>query len=149
MDIYTLCTWISLQMRCGHGAHNYLLFPTMKWIVLMLYKSFWLQIKEFLKKGLFVMDFSSHSSIYHSYWDVTITGEGLQILSYAALVAIEQWDFFSVPHLLWQGASVYNGYCGIIKIPWSKFSWFVNFLQVRGDEILWISWLGREGWKER
>ena len=26
-----------------------------------------------------------------------------------ALMAIEQWVFFSVPHLLWHGASVYNG----------------------------------------
>ena len=26
-----------------------------------------------------------------------------------ALMAIEQWGFFSVPHLLWHGASVYNG----------------------------------------
>ena len=27
-----------------------------------------------------------------------------------ALMAIEQWGFFSVPHLLWHGASVYNGH---------------------------------------
>ena len=27
----------------------------------------------------------------------------------SALMAIEQWGFFSVPHLLWHGASVYNG----------------------------------------
>ena len=26
-----------------------------------------------------------------------------------ALMAIEQWGFFSVPHLLWHGATVYNG----------------------------------------
>ena len=29
---------------------------------------------------------------------------------YSALMAIEQWWLFSVPHLLWQGASVYNGH---------------------------------------
>ena len=28
----------------------------------------------------------------------------------AALMAIEHWGFFNVPHLLWQGASVYNGH---------------------------------------
>ena len=28
---------------------------------------------------------------------------------YPILMAIEQWGFFSVPHLLWHGASVYNG----------------------------------------
>ena len=29
---------------------------------------------------------------------------------FSALMAIEQWRFFSVPHLLWHGASVYNGH---------------------------------------
>ena len=28
----------------------------------------------------------------------------------ATLMAIEQWGFFNVPHLLWHGASVFNGY---------------------------------------
>ena len=28
----------------------------------------------------------------------------------SAPMAIEQWGFFSVPHLLWQGASVFNGH---------------------------------------
>ena len=28
----------------------------------------------------------------------------------SACMAIEQWGFFSVPHLLWPGASVYNGH---------------------------------------
>ena len=28
----------------------------------------------------------------------------------SALMAIQQWGFFSVPHLLWHGASVYNGH---------------------------------------
>ena len=32
----------------------------------------------------------------------------------SALMAIEQWRFFSVPHLLWHGASVYNGH---LRIP--------------------------------
>ena len=32
---------------------------------------------------LFVWNLSSHSRIFHSYGDVTITGEGLQILTYA------------------------------------------------------------------
>ena len=27
-----------------------------------------------------------------------------------ALMAIEQWGFFNMPHLLWHGASVYNGH---------------------------------------
>ena len=27
---------------------------------------------------------------------------------YSALMSIEQWEFLSVPHLLWHGSSVYN-----------------------------------------
>ena len=36
-------------------------------------------------------------------------------------------------------------YCGIVNIRGGQFSWFVNYLQVRGDVISWISWLGRGG----
>ena len=32
---------------------------------------------------LFVWGLSSHSKIFHSFWDVTITGKGLKILTYA------------------------------------------------------------------
>ena len=40
---------------------------------------------------LFVWGFSSHSRIFHSNGDVTITSELLQILTYTlALIAIEQ-----------------------------------------------------------
>ena len=28
---------------------------------------------------------------------------------WSALMAIEQWEYFSVPHLLWHEASIYNG----------------------------------------
>ena len=28
----------------------------------------------------------------------------------SALMPIEQWGFFSMPHLLWHGASIYNGH---------------------------------------
>ena len=52
---------------------------------------------------LFVWSLSSHSRIFHAYGDVTITDEGLQILTYA-----RQWGFFNVPHLLWHGPSLYN-----------------------------------------
>ena len=60
----------------------------------------------FLFSGL-----TSHSKILYSYWDVNITCEGLQIFNLCStLMVIEQWGFFSVPHLLWHGASVYNGH---------------------------------------
>ena len=34
----------------------------------------------------------------------------------SALMTTEQWGFFSVPHLLWHGASAYNGH--LIFILW-------------------------------
>ena len=65
---------------------------------------------------LFVWGSSSHSRIFHSCGDVTITCEGLQILTwvYSALMAIDQWGFLNVPHLLWHGASVYNGHLQVL-----------------------------------
>ena len=38
--------------------------------------------------------------------DVTITGERD---TYSALMAIEQWGFFKVPHILWHWTTFYNG----------------------------------------
>ena len=65
--------------------------------------------KRFCCWGLFCLGFFCPTRI-HSYWVVTITGEELQILEIcSALMAIEQSGFFSVPHLLRQGSSVYNG----------------------------------------
>ena len=51
---------------------------------------------------LFACGFSFHSRIFHLYEHVTITGEGLQILTDSRLLC----PFFSVPHLLWHGTSV-------------------------------------------
>ena len=43
-----------------------------------------LHLKTFLVfLGFFVWSFSSQSRIFHSFGDVTIAGEGLQILTYA------------------------------------------------------------------
>ena len=58
---------------------------------------------------LFVWGFSSHSRIFHWYRDATITGEGLQILTYTW----HSWQLSNegyVPHLLWHGTSFYNGH---------------------------------------
>ena len=41
-----------------------------------------------MKILLKIWGFPSHSSIFHSFEDITITDEGLQILKYSALVAI-------------------------------------------------------------
>ena len=57
---------------------------------------------------LFVWGFSSHLIIFHWFGDVTITGEELQIFYlYSALMAIKQWWFFDVPHLLWHEQTLY------------------------------------------
>ena len=53
----------------------------------------------------------------------------------SALMAIEQWWFFSVPHLLWHGASVYNGrdthtYCWAFSSAWSCHYLFLRLRSV-------------------
>ena len=54
-------------------------------------------IKILPGENLFVcLGFSSYSRIFHSYGVVTISGEGLEILTYAR----HSWPFFSVSHLL-------------------------------------------------
>ena len=63
---------------------------------------------------VFVCGFSSILRILYSYRDVTITGNGLQILTYTQ----NSWPlsrFFSLPWLLWQGTSVYMVIC---TNPW-------------------------------
>ena len=57
---------------------------------------------------LIVCGFTSHSRIFHSYGDVTIIGEMLQIFTYAR--HLWQWGFFSVLHLMWHNISIYNGH---------------------------------------
>ena len=48
------------------------------------------------------LGFSSHSRIAHSYGDVTIDGDGLQIFTYARhLWPLSSEDSLNVPHLLW------------------------------------------------
>ena len=57
--------------------------------------------------------FSSHSRIFHSFGDVI----RLQIL--LATMAIEQCGFFSMPHLMWYGASIYNSHLRGPLTQWS------------------------------
>ena len=61
---------------------------------------------------LFVWCFSSHSRIFYSFGDVNITGERLQISTYKRHLCppLSKWEFFSMPHILWHGTSVYNGH---------------------------------------
>ena len=46
----------------------------------------------------------------------------------SARMAIEQWWFFSVPHLLWHGASVYNGHLqGLVTLTLLPSVWLWSF----------------------
>jgi hypothetical protein len=57
---------------------------------------------------MIIYGFTSRSRIFHSYGDVTITGEGLQNLGLCSVLrAFEQGGIFIVPHLLWHGALVF------------------------------------------
>ena len=64
--------------------------------------------------GFFWGGGSSSSRIFHSYGDITITGEGFQISTY--MYARHSWSvstegsLISVPHLLWHRTSIYNGH---------------------------------------
>ena len=58
--------------------------------------------------------FTSDSILFHSYVDVTITGEGLQILTYAR----HSWLLSSEGYLLWHVTSLYNGHLrGPMTLP--------------------------------
>ena len=59
------------------------------------------QVRTQISMVLFVWSLSSHSRIFHSYGDVTIAGEGLQISTYARHL----W-----PHPLQHGSTVYDGH---------------------------------------
>ena len=58
---------------------------------------------------LFVCLFVVPSRTFHSWKSHHCRWSAANFDLCLALMAIEQWGFFSVPHLLWQGASVYNG----------------------------------------
>ena len=53
----------------------------------------------------------------------------------SALMAIEQWGFLSVPHLLWYGASVYNGH---LRRPVTLFTTYrsvANIIMIRTPNL--------------
>ena len=71
----------------------------------------------------------------NSYGAVTITGEGLNLFYLcSAHMAIEQWGSFSVPHILWHGASVYNGHLRrpvTLTLMPSIWQWSCHYLFLR------------------
>ena len=66
------------------------------------------------KESLIISVFSSHSRIYHPCGDLTITGEGLQISTYAR-------PLFSVPHPI--------SYAGLSFVTSANLSGFLNNLK--------------------
>ena len=61
-----------------------------------------------LPSPLFAWAFTSNLRIFHSYGDVTITGEGLQFFTFIRPLTSE--GLFNVPHLLWHGPTFYYGH---------------------------------------
>jgi hypothetical protein len=61
-----------------------------------------------LRYRLIIYCFTSSSSMFHLYGDVTITCGGMQNIGLcSALRAFEQVGIFIMPHLLWHGTSVF------------------------------------------
>jgi hypothetical protein len=57
---------------------------------------------------LFIHSFTSGSRMFYLYGDVTIAGKGLQNLGRCSVLkTFEQGGIFVVPHLLWNGTSVF------------------------------------------
>ena len=59
---------------------------------------------------LFVWSFSSHSKIFTHMETSPLPMKSCKFDLCSALMAIEQWELFNVPHLLRHGPSVYNGH---------------------------------------
>ena len=103
--------YITFDLRCkcftisGTRTHrNAINFMGYIWILILRY------ILQYFCLFCLIVWFFWGGGVY-SYGDVSITGEWAHVFDlYLALVAIEQWRFFSVPHLLWHGSSVYVGH---------------------------------------
>ena len=69
-------------------------------------------------EGVFIVPLENYSHIWrrhHCRWRAA----NFDLCS--ALMAIEQWGFFSVPHLLWHGASIYDGHLrGPVTHPYCR-----------------------------
>ena len=60
---------------------------------------------------MFVLVFSSYSRLFSLIWRRQYyRWRALNLDIFSELMAIQQWEFFNVPHLLWHGASFYNGH---------------------------------------
>ena len=99
--------WQCIVLIYGHWIYSWRFFLLkINWSVKALF-CFKFEIVYFFP---FVWGLSSHSRIFHSYGDVTITTMTSKNFDlYSALMAIEQW-IFDMPYLLWHGPTLYNGH---------------------------------------
>ena len=105
-------TFFSFPVSCPLLLHQYACskIPTLQWWRNFQYPS------THVCFYFFVWGFSSHSKIFHSYGDVTITGKGLQILTYIR----HSWPLCSEGSLEWY-TYCYTGHPLIMVIsedPW-------------------------------
>ena len=64
-----------------------------------------------------------------------------------AIMAIEQWGFYSVPHLLWHGAFVFNGHLrGPVTLLPSVWQWCCHYLFLRPVACIRAFASYAEGW---
>ena len=88
----------------GNLSHSYMYERRLTWVQTVFWRVF---VCLFVVWGL-----SSHSRMFHSYGDVIMTGEGLQMLTYAR----HSWPLSSEgsltchTHCLRHGPTVYNGH---------------------------------------
>ena len=70
------------------------------------------------------MGFSSHSRIFHSFREITITGDFFIYTRHTWPLSSEDFltCIFNLPHLLWQGPTLYNGHlqAPVTLTPWSR-----------------------------
>ena len=126
------------NIRMSMCIKGYTLKTTLKQITRIDVYHEWYQWCTFLASSchyvcLFVWSLSSHSRIFHLFWDVTIVGEGLQILTYARHIWLLSSEGSLACHTYCDtyGPSVYNG---ISEDPWhshimpSVWQWSCQYL---------------------
>ena len=124
-------SWVGDQFKFQTVYKVNMRFAGLSWLLLLIF-------------FLFVWCFTSHWRIFHSYGDVTIIGEGLQILTYTR----HSWSFSS-----WCSLKCHT-YCDtehtLIKVIFED-PWHSHLLQAYGSGAvttcfpdLGLSWLGFE-----
>ena len=93
--------YVKLQKKCGIHAYK---TTSHVFFVNRLYLN---SVETCMMCCISYASLSSHSRMFHSYGDVTIAGEGLQIFTYARHSwTLSSGVFFNVPHPLRQGPTV-------------------------------------------